>query len=308
MDNIAPSAEGALYYGSVIHAQIARLNPQTGELTTMIGSKAQPDIFGAIQGLVDGNADTAMVNAPSAIDFDKKGNLYFLDGLSGGGSSAGLLRELTTDGKVRTVMGQYTKLRYRYTASDGTKTYVYIYDIPDAGGHIDGFYAEARLGNLTGLAAAGNGKLYLIENGGGNYQQSIREVNPDTRELSTIIGLPYGTTTAATTGSFKEIDLSNRFVSSIDVDFDGNILYATNDYGQDGGKVYKMDLTAETVSLIAGGGKANEDNNLLTPLPGTETYLYIPRRIVFDQTGQLYVADSEGHAGVTIKKITLQRN
>jgi hypothetical protein len=67
-----------------------------------------------------------------------------------------------------------------------------------------------------------------------------------------------------------------------------------------------MDLNKEEVSLIAGGSKQNTTNNLLTPVKGTEASLYIIHRIVFDLTGQLFIAGDQGRGGVTIPKINIQ--
>jgi hypothetical protein len=86
-------------------------------------------------------------------------------------------------------------------------------------------------------------------------------VNLDTREASTILGLPEGVAVKYYTGTFKEVGI--QFITALDVDFDGNLLYGYT-------SIYKMDLKSETVALLTShaGGVLN--------------------KIVFDQFGNLY--------------------
>lgn len=287
--DILPATNGEPWNNFTI-TRIIKMDPVSGRITHVAGGNARNG--NGTEGFADGK-ETASMSLPNSMTFDKTGNLYFLDGFS-------ILRKVTPDGTVSTVLGK-SELIYEGEIPDWITGELIPYKFyTPVSSHADGFGDEVRFQEARRLAFAGNGKLYAMEGENVEFQDNIREINLDTKEVNTIVGLPLGVHTHITTGTFKEVEL--QYVRSFDVDFDGNLLISTFELTSEGGRVYKMDLLAETITLIAGSDHCTEQ--LTHPKPGAETCFFTCDRIVFDQFGNLYVADGPG---VSIKKITIER-
>ena len=268
--------------------RILKLDPLTGIISHVAGGKIRNG--NSWTGYKDGK-DSALLTNPTSLAFDKAGNLYFLDDFT-------LLRKVSPAGKVTTLLGKYDSFTYETVDMDTNEPLLETYYMPLAG-HTDGFKEEALFQNAVRLVVAGNGKIYIQEEEVNEWQANIREVNIDTREVSTIIGLPTGARTFMTTGTFKEVELGT--IQSFDVDFDGNIIYSTFSPYQSKVTIYKMDIQAETIALLAG---RNEHciYDAYQPLSGTEACFNQVHRIVFDQFGTLYVGGFNDIRKITIEK------
>lgn len=276
------------YYNS---HQIIRIDPVTGKITRVAGGAPNGPNS---QGIRDGKKEEALLFSVNSISFDKQGNLYFLDGYS-------LLRKVAPDGMVSTILGKADLLfSMEYPDPFTGEMVMWDYYSP-VSTHMDGFADEVRLQSATRIAIAGNGKLYILETANVEYGDNIREVNLDTKETSTIVGFPVNVHSFIYSGTFKEVEL--RDSKSFDVDFDGNLLISSFYLTSEGGKIYKMDLQQETITLIAGGGN-DCGTPLSVPKPGNQVCFSFCDRIVFDQFGNLYVADG---SVVPMKKITIER-
>ncbi|WEK36347.1 MAG: hypothetical protein P0Y53_02440 [Candidatus Pseudobacter hemicellulosilyticus] len=300
---MAPGIDGQLYISliesvplnpggsmEVDRCQIVKLDPQTGKLTPFAGAKIRNGNM--LTGYRDGKDSALLTNVPT-MTFDKNGNLYFIDDLA-------LLRKAAPDGTVTTLLGQYDSFSYETADGEtGEPLMETIYwNIP---GHTDGFEKEVMFQNASKMAIAGNGKLYIMEQFTGDWQTNIREVNLDTREVSTIIGLPTGVRTYMNTGTFRDVELGD--ILSFDLDYDGNLIFTAIPIYKIKPEIYKMDLQSETIALLAGnnGLYCNPDQD--RPIAGPEACLSNVTRIVFDQFGTLYVGNM---SVLRIRKITIE--
>jgi hypothetical protein len=298
---MCPGPGGALYFatqdldyplnpGSASGAtriRIMKIDPINGILTHIAGGKIRNG--NAWTGIKDGK-DSALMTRITSMAFDKNGNLYFIDDVA-------LLRKVAPDGAVTTILGQYEHFSYENADPDtGEPVMETIYTTVRE--HTDGIGKEVLFGQAIRLAVAGNGKIYVQEEPYNEWQTSIREVNIDTREVSTVIGQMTGIRTFMSSGTFKEVELGD--VMSFDVDFDGNIVFSTLPVFRNWKSIYKMDVQSETVALLAGTDDcaANPDQ----PLPGTSACFNDVNRIVFDQFGNLYVSGIASMRKITIEK------
>jgi hypothetical protein len=273
------------------HNRILKIDPLTGKVETFVGKKkwACWDLW-TTNLVLDGPADKAMIGTVRNMELDKEGNLYILD--DGTYYSSSILRKVSPDGTVTTVAGKLEDegdyVVYDFNGKDfetlhgGTRP---------AGNSADGFGKKAVFDYVSGIALAGNGKLYMSQGAGRVMKDCIREFNPLTKEVSTIIGKPANANAGFVfSGTFKEVD--TRAITSLDADFDGNVLigYDENYNAAEPRSVYKMDVTKEMVYKISGRYKGNDDANL--PQPGNSAQMGVISRIVFDQFGKLYVGYS----------------
>jgi hypothetical protein len=298
---MCPAPDGNLYFATediyyplrpggaafATRVRIMKLNPITGALAHVAGGKIRNG--NTYTGFKDGK-DSALVTRISSMAFDKKGTLYFIDNMA-------LLRKVSPEGVVSTLFGKYDSLTYE-TVDYDTGELIYETGYAPVEGHTDGFGSEVLFQYANRIAVAGNGKIYVQEDAKDEWQANIREINIDTREVSTIIGLPAGVRTYLSSGTFKEVELSEFY--SFDVDFDGNIIYSSVEPGRNRVKIYKMDLQAETIALLAGNENTCGDEKI--PQPGTNSCFTAINRIVFNQFGDLYIANL-----VSMRKLTIEK-
>lgn len=309
--------DGKIYFTSVFYtdadpatgfpssyALIQRLNPATGAIEIVLGGgrsvvKYPSRYADDYRGVEDGPVDSAMIYYPQALTFDKEGSLYFLDGAIDRAEAGTLLRKFS-HGRLETLLGKGQKDVYDFEDIDGV-----TYSVPFYSGieeHTDGFGDEVRLTGTKGMVLAGNGKFYLLCEGGG-WQMNVVEINLDTKEAATIIGLPAGQSSSINTGTFKEVALN--YATTFDLDFDGNILFGQN-------ILYKINLKQETIAKVAGGrtggGPLSDRELMQTKQKGEEAYLGTIDTVVFDQFGNLYAgyAYTIPSSDVKISKITIQ--
>ncbi|BAV06023.1 hypothetical protein SAMN05421788_10695 [Filimonas lacunae] len=309
--------DGKIYFTSIFYtdadpatgfqssyALIQRLNPATGAIEIVLGGgrsivKYPSRSMDDYRGVEDGPVDSAMIYYPQSLTFDKEGSLYFMDGAIDHAEAGTLLRKFS-HGRLETLLGKGQKDVYDFEDIDGV-----TYSVPFYTGieeHTDGFNEEVRLTGTKGMVLAGNGKFYLLCEGGG-WQMNVVEVNLDTREAATIIGLPTGQYSSITTGTFKEVALN--YATTFDLDFDGNILFGQN-------ILYKMNLKQETIAKVAGGytgGGSLSDRELMqTKQKGENAFMGTIDTIVFDQFGNLYAGYSSiiPSGDVKMSKITIE--
>lgn len=296
--DMRPGTDGKLYFTNIFrkyegdasgkpadYSLIQRLDPATGAVEIIAGNNRRSvDIYYSnelmnYRGIEDGNEDSAMIYSPDALTFDKQGNLYFLDGGT-------LLRRLAPDGKVETIMGKMNREIYDYEDVDGVTYHPVFYSAIME--HSDGFGDEVRFYGATNMVQAGNGKFYILSSGAG-WGANIAEVNVETRESATVVGLPETQRSDYETGTFKEVGLPYT-ITTYDTDFDGNIVFGFT-------TIYKMDLKSETIAVMAGGPMKgpippqykSQRAFMQDAHPGDDCILGRPDRIVFDQFGNLYV-------------------
>lgn len=316
--DMKPGPDGKLYFTNMftiypdpstgqphLYSLIQRIDPVSGQVETLLGNNGRSvDYYysnyqKSFRGFEDGPKDSALISGPNALTFDTDGNLYFLDGQT-------LLRKLDNkSGRLETVLGKINRDLYEFEDSDGKTYNVTLYS--PLYEHSDGFGDEVRFNGAMNMVRAGNGKFYIWNAGGSGWGYNVVEVNLDTKEASTIVGLPEGNHSQQFTGTFKEVALS--FASSFDVDFDGNIVFGFT-------TIYKMDLQSETVAIVAGTlpggfppGYNSQRHFMQFTHPGNACILGRMNRIVFDQFGNLYVGYDQvaASADVRIVKVIIER-
>ncbi|MBS0030559.1 hypothetical protein ACTJJ0_26345 [Chitinophaga sp. 22321] len=316
--DMKPGPDGKLYFTNLFtidadpitglrsaYSLIQSIDPATGKVEILAGNNGRSvDYYysnyqKSFRGLEDGRKEVALIGSPRALTFDKQGNLYFIDGGTYGGT---LLRRLSRDGSVETVLGKVNRDYYEFVDADDKTYSIITYTMIEE--HSDGFGDEVRLYGAINMVQAGNGKFYILGNGAG-WGTNIVEVNMDTKEASTVVGLPEDQRTDYTTGTFKEVGLST--ITTFDVDFDGNILYGFN-------AIYKMDLQSETISQMTRfsafpPGYTSDRQFMQHTQPGTNCILGRLSSIVFDQFGNLYAGYDylAASADVRIAKVVIER-
>jgi hypothetical protein len=278
------------------YSLIQRIDPGTGKVETIAGNnKRSVDYYYSnyelnYRGLEDGNKDSAMITSPTGLTFDRKGDLYFVDART-------LLRRLKSDGSIETMLGKVSREVYDFEDADGITYHPVFYTPLEE--HSDGFGDDVRLYEVTNMIQAGNGKFYLLCDFGAGWDYNIVEVNMDTREASTIVGLPAGVRSDYTTGTFKEVGLTA--ITTFDVDFDGNILFGRT-------AIYKMDLQSETISRMTAFTAfppqyTSQRQFMKERQPGSNCIIYKLSRIVFDQFGNLYAGYEGASADIDVRMI-----
>ena len=316
--DMKPGPDGKLYFTNLftidadpitglrsVYTLIQCIDPATGKVEILAGNNGRSvDYYysnyqKSFRGLEDGAKEVALISNPRALTFDKQGNLYFIDGGTYGGT---LLRKLAKDGSVKTVLGKINREYYEFVDTDDKTYSIIVYsEIPE---HSDGFGDEVRLYGATNMVQAGNGKFYILGSGAG-WGTNIVEINMDTNEAATVVGLPENQRNDYTTGTFKEVGLST--ISTFDVDFDGNILYGFT-------TIYKMDLQSETISQMTSFKTfppeyTSQRQFMQHTQPGTNCILGRLSSIVFDQFGNLYAGydNVAASADVRIVKVVIER-
>ena len=181
---VAVDSSGNIYIADSYQAVICELDASTGSISIVAGTADTPGYSGD-----GGSATSAELDNPSALAFDKSGNLYIAD------TGNNVIREIdASTGVISTVAGNGTK---GYSGDGGAAT-------------------SAQLSDPTGVALDNSGNLFIADTG----NKRIREVslNPtDTKDLGNI-------TTVAGGGAGTGV-LGNVFTSptGVFVDYAGSI-------------------------------------------------------------------------------------
>jgi sugar lactone lactonase YvrE len=134
--DVTVDQEGNKYVADAANHRIRKIDV-VGNVTTLAGTGEA--------GFTDGNGAQAKFNSPFGVAIDQQGNIYVADG----GNHA--IRKITPSGYVTTIAGNGTS------------------------GFADGPGAEARFNGPNGIAADGDGNLYITE----YYNHSVRKLSKD---------------------------------------------------------------------------------------------------------------------------------
>jgi len=158
-------AAGNLYIADTGDQIVRIVNANTGIITTVAGTNAQPGFSGD-----GGSAKSAKLHGPSGLAVDKAGNLYISDTLNN------RVRKVDTNGNISTYAGSSVTLPSG--VGDG------------------GLAINANLNTPKGLAIDSSGNLYIADFG--NYR--VRKVDTS-GNISTVAGNGFN---SQTFGSFGE--------------------------------------------------------------------------------------------------------
>ncbi len=180
--DVAVGPDGNVYVADSDNSRIRKITPD-GTVSTYIGD-------GTRNILRDGPRETALVNRPPGLTFDKNGNMFIADRFNY------CIRKVTPDGVVSTIAGSRER---KYGLQDGPE-------------------AEALFFGMYGLSVADDGHIYVAEI---NDNHAIRVITPD-GEVRTLGG-------GGQAGFVNhENSLNSRFNTPVTtaIDKDGNIYVA----------------------------------------------------------------------------------
>jgi len=253
---VAVDGAGNLYIIDAGSQTIREVSP-AGVVTHFSGlpldlQPPRPPQFGTT-GPIDGDANTAEFGVLQGITIDPSGNLYVTD--------SEFVRMISPAGAVTTLAGGNA----------------------NAGPSFDGVGTGASFDNPTGIAADGNGNLFVTDSG----SDVIREITIATGRVSTYAGFvnQFGATNGTGTAA--------RFATpeAVAVDSSGNVYVADS-----GGFLVRKIAPGAVVTTLAGtsGSVGSADGT------GAAAQFYAQNGIAVDAGGNVYVTEANN----TIRKIT----
>jgi len=184
--DLAMDGTGNLYVVDAGNQTIRKVTP-AGVVTTLAG------VAGSA-GDLDGNANTALFNGPTALALDQYGNVYVAD------TGNGAIRVVSTAGRVTTLATGFADLQGlavdatdHIYAADAATNAIYVLTsvaptavlagIPGTMGSTDGAAAAATFNQPTRLTLDAAGNLYIADAGNG----TVRMLTP-AGAVSTVVG------------------------------------------------------------------------------------------------------------------------
>jgi sugar lactone lactonase YvrE len=303
---VAADNSGNVYVADADNNSIRKITP-TGVVTTLAGTTGK-------SGSADGTNNTALFSEPGGVAVDSTGNIYVADTYNS------TIRKVTADGVVTTLAGSAsgsgstdgTNNAARFDSPEGiaidSAGILYVADsynntirkvTPDGivttlagkagySGSDDGTGSDARFSYPVSLALDGAGNVFVADL---DYA-IIRKVTPD-GVVTTLAGCavcPYG--------AFDGTGTNALFTApwGIAVDHAGNVF--VSDYGNYTIRRITPDGVVTTVAGLSGATGTDDGTGNTVRFGGYyfngffgTTYIG-PRGMAFDNTGNLYVADS----------------
>ena len=298
-DGVAVDAAGNVYVADTFNCTIRKITP-AGAVTTLAGSAGS---FGS----ADGTGAAAQFNSPAGVAVDGAGNVYVADGFNA------TIRKITPAGVVTTIAGTAgtggsrdgTGAAARFSvvtgvAVDATGT-LYVADqfndtirkiAPTAAvttlagtasqaGATDGRGSAARFFTPTGVAADGDGTVYVTDFG------SIRRINA-ADNVATLAGTGGAVGSADGRGTAVQFEAP----AGAAVDRASNVYVA-----DEGNSTIRKVTTGGVVTTIAGaaGQRGSADGT------GAAARFNLPAGVAVDRDGNVFVADL---GNFVIRKIT----
>ena len=305
-NGVAVDSAGNLYIADTSNHRIRQVAP-AGTISTVAGTGTAGSSGDS------GPATSARLNSPSAVALDSSGNLYIAD------QSNNRIRKVTSGGTISTLAGSGTRtfsgdagqatsaaLNAPYGVAVDSNGYVYITDQYNyrvrkvatdstistfAGNGLyriggDGAPAtSAQLSTPRGMVADAAGNLYIAD----YANNRVRKVTPG-GAITTIAGTGVygysGDSGPATTAMLA-------YPGGVALDAAGSLY--VGDQGNH--RVRKID-TSGLITTVVGTGSAGSSGD---GGPATAAQLNNPRGVVFDSSGNLYIADSSNNR---VRKVT----
>jgi sugar lactone lactonase YvrE len=258
-------------------------------------------------GLSDGKAIDAQLNLPFGLQFSPKGELYITE-------YPGIIRVLLPEGVISTFAGGPTSgfkngkareslfqtpsgiaidasgniyiadalnHRIRKIDKDGNVT---TFAGTDQKGTKDGPRLQAEFDTPSGIALNSNGELFVVCFG----SHHIRRIDT-AGNVTTFAGSTKGMVDGK--GTKAQFDTPNGLA----IDASDNLYVAdTNNHS-----IRKIDPQGNVTTIAGTGEKGDKDG------PGKQAQFNVPRDVVIDTKGNIYVAGNDGH---NIRKIDPQSN
>lgn len=199
---------------------------------------------------------TADTVQPFAVDYDKDGNVFFVE-MNGGEK----LKRVEADGKIATLAGNGKKS----LAGDG------------------GDAMKAEFNGMHNLAVAPDGTIYLAD----TFNNCIRKYDPAAKKVEAFAGTGKKGF-SGDGGPAAKAEFSSTICIALTAD--GGKIYVA-DIGNK--RVRAIDTKTCVVSTVAGNGKAGvpKDGELAKDAP-----LVDPRAVAVDAKGNVYILERGGHS------------
>lgn len=235
------------FFSSLVIACVLSANLNAAEVSIVAGGGSGADGTLATQ---------AKVVQPFAVEFDAKGQLYFVEMVGGE-----RLRTIDADGKIHTLAGSGER--------------------GDSGDN--GLPREAKFNGMHNLAIAPNGLIYLAD----TFNNRIRIYDPVAKTLTAFAGTG-SKGFAGDNGPALKAEFSQ--IICIALTADGKSLFIA-DIGNR--RVRAIHMETKIVTTVAGNGKkaVPKDGEFAIEQP-----LVDPRAVGVDGAGQLYILERGGHA------------
>ncbi|WP_394840119.1 hypothetical protein LVJ94_24850 [Pendulispora rubella] len=236
---IVRDAAGDLYVADSWNYQVRKISVATAKVSTVAGLGTSD--------VVDGIGRHAKFGEPYGIAADGSGNLYVTE------KSYHVVRKVAlANSQVTTFAG-----------------------VPKHEDTVDGVGPAARFMDHEGMAADGNGNVFIAD----RFGKVIRKMVLATGEVTAIAGFPGR---SGSSDGIGENALFN-FPEGITSDGDGH-LYVTDAWNN---TIRRIDIATREVVTIAGtaGGGGSTDG------VGPQARFFSPQGITCDRAGHLYVAD-----------------
>ncbi|HTL54109.1 MAG TPA: NHL repeat-containing protein [Candidatus Limnocylindrales bacterium] len=298
---VAVDGLGNVYVADYGNHTVRKVTP-AGVVTTLAGRAGQ-------SGSTDGTGDTARFSYPSGVAVDKAGNVYVAD------SGNHTIRKLTPARVVTTIAGSPGQMgsadgkgnaaRFMSPTAvsvDGAGS-IYVADLgnqtvrkvsssgvvttlagsPGQGGSADGSGSAARFSEPRDVSVDTAGNIYVADRG----NSTVRQVSA-TGMVTTMAGC------AAQAGATDGMGSAARFMEPRGVGVDT----AGNAYVADSGNhtIRKVAPNGLVTTLAGSAGQYGSADGT-----GTSARFFNPSGVAVDDTGNVYVADSNNQ---TIRKIS----
>ena len=299
------AADGTLLYAEAGNHRVQALVPG-GSTRTIAG-------IAPVGGHVDATGRDARFQWPTGVLVAPDGTLYVAE--------SGRIRRVFADGRVTTVAVDVPSTGYmaidaagnlytteffghvlRKVAPDGTVTVVA--GKRDEAGFVDGAAGVSRLSNPRGVAFGPDGNLYIADAGNG----ALRMLSPS-GVLSTVdraFGGPMNLLFDGAGNLYYVLEGTRTLIRRTPAG-DKTVLADVPWHGGEpriarapDGTFYYVDLASSAIWRVTGGGAEEAAGRDASPgnVDGNadEARFALPRMLVFDAAGRLYVADMLNHA------------
>ena len=261
--------------------QLIRVITSAGAVTTLAGSAGCP-------GNADGYIANARFNGPQGVAVDAAGTVYIAD------SGNKRIRKVTPT-QVVTIPAIFNyETQPSAVAVDGSgnlyvsDTYSRIYKINPLGvctvlaggiysGSQDGTGATAGFNNPHGVAADGNGTIYVAD----TINNTIRKITPD-GVVTTLAGISQASGSADGTGTVARFSCPQ----GVAVDVTGNVYVADTNNST----IRKITPAGVVATLAGSAGQGGSTDG-----SGTAARFCGPTSVAVDAAGNLFVADTGNH-------------
>ena len=256
----------------------------------------------------NGPATAAMLSGPNGVAVDALGDVFVAD------TDNQVIREITPDGKIRTIAGNgtlgfgkngvaatSTGLAYPYGVEVDAAGNVYISEeffirkvatsglITTIAGNgaspIDGTAIDTAIGPFVALAVDKSSNLYLAD----SYYNMVRMIAP-AGNITTLAGSKVAGFGGDGSYGFRAL---LDYPSGVSVDPQGNV-YIADQWNQ---RIRKL-TAAGIISTVAGATHYAGDGG-----PATAALLHRPEQAITDSAGNLYISDTDNNV---IRKVDTQ--